>query len=90
MTIIDGHDTRLKGLFLDDKLVKDADKLWRFTPTGVRIDHTRFGIPRNTYLDWIAPMIDEWLFTPEAKDMARKALREANPDFSPIIYYDGG
>jgi len=77
LTIIDGHDTRLKGLSLNDKLVKDADKLWRFTRTGVNIDHTRFGIPRDTYLDWIAPMIDDWFFTPEAKDMARKALSEA-------------
>jgi len=77
LTIIDGHDTRLKGLSLNDKLVKDADKLCRFTPTGVNIDHTRFGIPRDSYLDWIAPMIDDWLFTPEAKDMARKALGEA-------------
>jgi hypothetical protein len=77
LTIIDGHDTRLKGLSLNDKLVKDADKLWRFTPAGVNIDHTRFGIPRDTYLDWIATMIDGWLFTPEGKGMARKALREA-------------
>jgi len=58
-------------------IVKDADKLCRFTPTAVNIDHTRFGIARGTDLDWIAPMIDNWLFTPEAKDMARKALSEA-------------
>lgn len=77
LDIIDGHDTRLKPLSLNDKLVKDADKLWRFTPTGVNIDHTRFDIPRETYLNWIAPMIDKWLFTPEAKNMARKALYEA-------------
>ena len=77
LRIINGHDTRSKALSLNDKLVKDADKLWRFTPTGVNIDHTRFDIPRDAYLDWIGTMIDGWLFTPEAKDMARKALREA-------------
>ncbi len=76
-TIIDGHDTRLQALSLNDKLVKDADKLWRFTPTGVNIDHSRFDIQRDTYLEWITPMIDTWFFTPEAKIMARKALCEA-------------
>lgn len=83
LAIIDGHDTRLKGLSLNDKLVKDADKLWRFTPTGVNIDHTRFGIPRDSYLHWIAPMIDDWFFTSEAKDMARNALREAKLGIAP-------
>jgi len=78
--IIDGHDTRLKALSLNDKLVKDADKLWRFTPTGVNIDHSRFEIQRDTYLKWITPMIDTWFFTPEAKTMARKALCEAKSE----------
>ena len=38
LSIIDGHDTRKEALSLNDQLVKDADKLWRFTPTGVDID----------------------------------------------------
>lgn len=80
LTIIDGHDTRLKGLSFNDKLVKDADKLCRFTPVGVNIDHTRFKLPRNFYLDWITPMIDNWFFTPEAKDMAHSALLEAKSE----------
>lgn len=62
---------------LNDKLVKDADKLWRFTPTGVNIGHIRFDIQRDTCLDWLDTMIDGWLFTPEAKDMAYKALGDA-------------
>jgi len=77
LSIIDGHDTRLEALSLNDQLVKDADKLWRFTPTGVDIDHARFGIPRDSYLNWLGTVIDEWLFTPEAKEMAHEALVEA-------------
>ena len=80
LTIIDGHDTRQEAVSLNDKLVKDADKLWRFTPTGVNIDHTRFCIPRNTYLDWLATMVDCWLFTREAKDMAHEALNKAKSE----------
>ncbi len=74
--IIDGHDTRLKALSLNDSLVKDADKLWRYTPTGVNIDHRRFGIDREEYLGFISARIEEWFFTPEARALAREALAE--------------
>ncbi|OPY73396.1 MAG: HD domain protein [Syntrophorhabdus sp. PtaU1.Bin002] len=76
MAIIDGHDSRLEALSLNDRLVKDADKLWRYTPTGVDIDHVRFGIDRESYLDYLDGVIDAWFFTPEAKEMAREALAE--------------
>jgi hypothetical protein len=77
LAIIDGHDTRLEALSLNDALVKDADKLWRFTPTGVDIDYVRFGYPRDTYVDYLATVIDTWLFTSEGRAMARKALDDA-------------
>jgi hypothetical protein len=75
--IIEGHDSRRKSLSLNDALVKDADKLWRLTPTGVDIDHRRFGIDREPYVDWLGTLIDHWFFTPEARVMASEALNEA-------------
>jgi hypothetical protein len=75
--IINGHDSRQEALSLNDTLVKDADKLWRYTTTGVNIDHVRFGVARDDYLDWLAETITGWLLTPEARDMAREALKEA-------------
>ena len=80
LSIIDGHDTRQEALSLNDQLVKDADKLWRFTLTGVDIDHARFGIPRDSYMEWLETMIDDWLFTFEAREMAHVALAEAKSD----------
>jgi hypothetical protein len=35
--IIDGHDTRPDARHLNDRLVRDADKLWRFGVTGVSV-----------------------------------------------------
>lgn len=35
--IIDGHDTRPDPRHLNDRLVRDADKLWRFGVTGVSV-----------------------------------------------------
>lgn len=77
LSIIDGHDTRLEALSVNDQLVKDADKLWRFTPAGVDINHARFGIPRDSYMKWLDTVIEDWFFTPEAKKMAHEALADA-------------
>lgn len=77
LNIIDGHDSRLEALSLNDRLVKDADKLWRFTPTGVNIDHRRFEVELAAYLDYLSTKLEEWLFTPEAKMMARAELARA-------------
>lgn len=35
--IIDGHDTRPEPRHLNDSIVRDADKLWRFEPAAVGI-----------------------------------------------------
>jgi hypothetical protein len=83
LSIIDGHDTRLEARSLNDQLVKDADKLWRFTPAGIDIDHARFGIARDSYIQWLDTVIDNWLFTPEARKMAHAALAEASHQFGP-------
>ena len=38
--IIDGHDSRSEAISLEDAIVKDADKLWRYSESGVRICST--------------------------------------------------
>ena len=35
--IIDGHDTRMVSYSIEDSLVRDADRLWRFTPAGIAL-----------------------------------------------------
>ena len=55
-------------------MLKDADKLWRFTRTGLEIDHRRFGIPLPDYVQWIEQQITGWMFTPEAAQLARRLL----------------
>lgn len=41
--IIDGHDTRLEPRHLNDRIVRDADKLWRYEVTGTAIASEWFG-----------------------------------------------
>ncbi len=70
--IVDGHDTRLEALSLEDAIVKDADKLWRFTPTAVDIDHRRFEVPLPEYLQWLGGQLDRIFLTPRAPAIARE------------------
>ncbi len=68
--IIEGHDSRLTALSESDKLVKDADKLFRYDPVGLRIDAERFGVEIRTHCDWLRQKITPWFFTATAKQLA--------------------
>jgi HD superfamily phosphodiesterase len=69
--IIDGHDTRKEALSLEDALVKDSDALWRWSTAGVSISAAWWGDTPAQYADRVAPMIDVWLRTNEAREIAR-------------------
>jgi hypothetical protein len=74
LQIIDGHDSRKAALSLDDALVKDADKLWRFTTSGVHISRSWVGQEPDTFMDYIESKIDSWMFTAHGAAMARAIL----------------
>ncbi len=76
LSIIDGHDSRRDAVSLNDAVVKDADKLFRFTPVGVDIDCIRFGCTLDVHLDDLESKMSIWFFTSAAKDMALEALGE--------------
>ena len=68
--IIDGHDTRSDALSLEDGLVKDADKLWRYTPFGLETVRGWFGHSVEEQL----ALLDDWsrtrFFVETARHMA--------------------
>ena len=74
LEIINGHDTRKEAISLNDKIVKDADKLWRYTREGFQIDHARFQEDYNEILDWLHSSLDTWFFTDSAKRIAMEEL----------------
>lgn len=49
--IIDGHDTRPDPRHLNDRLVRDADKLWRFEVTGIAVACDWFKTTPRGYSD---------------------------------------
>lgn len=80
--IIDGHDTRPEALSLNDALVKDADKLWRFDPAGAPICAHWNGMETGLFLDFFEAKIEPMLFTERAKEMARALLAQSRAQLS--------
>lgn len=80
--IIDGHDTRLTTLNINDAIVKDADKVWRVTPHGRRVVMDWFGITADQALRLCAYRAYNELFTDEAKAMSRALVSLACIDQS--------
>jgi hypothetical protein len=72
-TIIDGHDTRPHALSLNDELVKDADRLWRFSVTGVSVACDWFSLTPGEYVERLVPQLSR-CFTPAAAAFAAADL----------------
>ncbi len=78
--IIRGHDSRKMPISRSDRIVKDADKLSRYSRIGVTIDSDRFHIPRSEYLPFLERTINRWFLTPTARKIARKELLLRNSE----------
>jgi HD superfamily phosphodiesterase len=75
--IVDGHDSRTEALSLEDALVKDADKLWRYTESGVRICSGWMNRTPEDFMDFVESRIDSWLLTDAGRELARETLAES-------------
>jgi hypothetical protein len=56
------------------KAIREAG---RFSSVGLKIDPSRFGVDWDGYLIWLSRQIDNWFFTPMARDIAREGLGRA-------------
>jgi hypothetical protein len=76
--IIDGHDTRHVAYSLEDALVRDADRLWRFDHAGIAVASSWFGMDPATYAERLSAEIVPELITAAAVDMAAADLARSN------------
>ena len=72
--IIDGHDTRRDPHHLNDRIVRDADKLWRFEPAAVAIVTDWMSITPSALCHWLRTTVLDKLETDAARDMAAPEL----------------
>ena len=74
LKIIDGHDSRKEANTLNDRIVKDADKLWRYSKEGFYIDIERFDQTFKEGLNRLRSNINKWFLTNYAKELAIEEL----------------
>lgn len=72
--IIDGHDTRKDSKSLEDSIVRDADRLWRFNPTGIGFSALWFGGTPHFVLDDLQGRVLGEMLTPAGRAMAEAEL----------------
>ncbi|EMR00501.1 HD domain-containing protein [Paeniglutamicibacter gangotriensis] len=75
--IIDGHDTRPVAHSLEDALMRDADRLWRFDHAGIALAAGWFSQNPADYTDRLETEIIPELITAAAVDMATTDLERS-------------
>ena len=72
--IIKGHDSIKEPLSLNDSIVKDADKLWRYSKICLHIDAERFNLTLREAYNRLRSNLDGWFLTNSAKSIAEEEL----------------
>lgn len=80
LAIIDTHDTVRTAHSLNDALVKDADKAWRFTPHGIDTIGGWFGEGRVATLDMLEDFVLPSMLTDPGRAMARGFIASARAE----------
>lgn len=73
LEIIDGHDTRMDALSMNDRIVKDSDKLTRFADNFWYWTHQLSLAPEELARS-LEQSIDAWFFLPQSAQMAKAEL----------------
>lgn len=77
LSIIDRHDTWKHATSLNDSLVKDADKVWRFTPHGVYTICHWFDLNTVDTIDMLEDFVIPDILTDAGRHMARAFIASA-------------
>jgi len=72
--IILWHDTRREPVSKEDAIVKDADKLSRYTPECYSLFSEKLGWTEREFFSFLYENIERWFYTSLAKFLARQYL----------------
>jgi HD superfamily phosphodiesterase len=74
--IIKGHDSRKNPISKNDSIVKDADKLWRYSKIAVQVNQNRFGLTVEQGIERLRRNLEPWFLTESGKRMAKKEIEK--------------
>lgn len=81
--IIEKHDLDIAPESIEEKIVRDSDKLWRFSKAGFNVDIKRRNCLNSFWHDYLLKNLDKpnYFLTEEARDMAKKELSKRKNEF---------
>jgi HD superfamily phosphodiesterase len=82
--IIERHDSGDEPQTVEEKLVKDADKLWRFSKIGYAYEMRRQKLTHEVRYHFLSGNMGKWFFTKTAKQLAETELRERSKEMSEV------
>ena len=74
--IIKRHDSGINAYTLEEKVTRDADKMWRFSKIGFWTEKKRQALYAKELYDHLAKHHRSWFFTPTALQKSQAALQE--------------
>jgi HD superfamily phosphodiesterase len=85
ITILIGrHDSGAQADSLEERLVKDADKLWRFSPLGFWNEIERQGLDQVELYQYLSERYLSWFFTSTALKLAEEELRGRGKEIAAV------
>lgn len=82
--IIERHDSGQNPQTIEEKLVKDADRLWRFSKVGYDYEMERQNTTHDVRYHFLIQKMGRWFFTKTAKELADKELQARVKEHSSI------
>jgi HD superfamily phosphodiesterase len=81
--IIERHDSGKNPQTIEEKLVKDADRLWRVCKIGYDYEMERQNTTHEVRYHFLTRNMGKWFFTKTAKELADTELQERVKEHSP-------
>lgn len=80
--IIDRHDSTSEASSLEEAIVKDSDKLWRFSTEGFWYEAERQELEPQELHRYLSGRCTSWFFTRSAPRIAREELKQRAKEMS--------
>lgn len=88
--IIERHDSGTEADSLEEKLVKDADKLWRYSKEGFWREIERQGVDPVYFHQRLSMRRKEWFMTSSALEIAKRELHDRGKEVREATRPDRG
>ena len=69
------HDTGGYTTVVEEQIMRDSDKLCRYTETAFKLDIVLYNLTLQEHYDRLESSIDEWFYLPLSKQIAREHLK---------------